>query len=96
VNPGALGLEPYHYYDPQAGRWTQQDPLGTTGHLSESNRYVYVGDNPVSQTDLSGTHICGPFADECDAVGNAASDVYKGVRDVARSGRRARGRSPRP
>ncbi len=43
------------YYDPTLGRWSQQDPL--SGKLTDPNslnRYLYVGDNPVNLTDLSG------------------------------------------
>jgi RHS repeat-associated protein len=43
------------YYDPSAGRWTQQDPIG--GSLFDpqsSNRYVYAKCDPVNVVDLSG------------------------------------------
>src|SRR5579885_2498371 len=43
------------YYNPQLGRWTQQDPVG--GSLSKPdtlNRYLYVDDDPVNLVDSSG------------------------------------------
>ena len=47
----------YHFgqrfYDPSLMRWTQPDPLDQTGDLSEGNRYVYVGADPVGTTDPS-------------------------------------------
>jgi RHS repeat-associated protein len=50
------------YYDATTGRWTQRDPVG--GSLLETvkvNPYVYAGDNPVNETDLSGGNglLCG-------------------------------------
>ena len=42
------------YYDPATMRWTQPDPLDQTGDLSEGNRYVYVGADPVNLTDPFG------------------------------------------
>jgi RHS repeat-associated protein len=39
------------YYDPQAGRFTQSDPIGIGGGL---NVYGYVGGDPVGQTDPFG------------------------------------------
>ncbi len=43
------------YYDATTGRWTQRDPVG--GSLAETtklNPYVYAGDDPINETDLSG------------------------------------------
>jgi RHS repeat-associated protein len=50
------------YYDAATGRWTQRDPVG--GSLTETvkgNPYVYAGDDPVNETDLSGENglLCG-------------------------------------
>ena len=43
------------YYDPDRGRWTQQDPVGgSLGDLQAANRYVYAGDDPVNAVDPSG------------------------------------------
>ena len=48
------------YYNPQLGRWTQQDPVG--GSLSKPdtlNRYLYVDDDPVNRVDPSGKDTTG-------------------------------------
>lgn len=43
------------YYNPDLGRWTQQDPVGgSLGDLNSVNRYVYAGDDPVNAVDPSG------------------------------------------
>ena len=43
------------YYDPDRGRWTQQDPVGgSLGDLNSANRYVYVGDDPINAVEPSG------------------------------------------
>ena len=43
------------YYQPELGRWTQQDPSGL-----DANAYAYVGGNPVNLIDPDGT--CAIFA----------------------------------
>jgi RHS repeat-associated protein len=47
------------YYDPRAGRWTQKDPLDQAGNLRESNRYAYVGGDPVNIRDPFGLYFGG-------------------------------------
>lgn len=42
------------WYDPSIGRWTQPDMLDQPADLSNANRYVYAGSNPVNFTDPSG------------------------------------------
>ncbi|GCE51472.1 RHS repeat-associated protein [Thermosporothrix hazakensis] len=43
------------YYDPQLGRWTQQDPVGgSLGNLNSANRYLYASNDPVNRVDSSG------------------------------------------
>ncbi len=50
------------YYQPELGRWTQQDPSG-----ADANAYLYAGGNPVNFVDPSGyTYVdfnvgIGPF-----------------------------------
>jgi RHS repeat-associated protein len=40
------------YYDPQTGRFTQEDPIGLAGGL---NLYGYAGGDPVNLSDPAGT-----------------------------------------
>jgi RHS repeat-associated protein len=55
----SLGL--YHagarWYDPRAGRWMSQDPLGFDA--GDSNLYRYVNNNPISGFDPSGMVLIG-------------------------------------
>ncbi len=44
------------YYDMKIGRWTQPDPLDQTGDLTDGNRYMYVGGDPINNVDPNGTH----------------------------------------
>jgi len=59
------------FYDPDLGRWTQQDALQNLLQPAQANRYAYVGCNPTNYTDPSGlfgeTIDFGAF--ECDSVG---------------------------
>jgi RHS repeat-associated protein len=52
----ATGL--YHfgarYYDPNIGRWTQQDSVVSLGNPANGNRYAYAGDDPVNVVDPGG------------------------------------------
>jgi len=46
------------YYNPNLGRWTQQDSAsGSLSHPDTLNRYLYVGEDPVNQVDPSGKDI---------------------------------------
>ena len=42
------------YYDPAAGRFISEDPLGFDG--GDVNLYVYAGNNPVNRVDPSGLY----------------------------------------
>ena len=55
----ATGLLYYRnrYYDPQIGRFIQQDPLG---FIDGVNRYAYVMNNPINFVDPWGTMATGP------------------------------------
>jgi len=49
------------YYDPNLGRWTQQDPVNNPLDLQGWNQYKYAGDNPINNIDPSGmcwTGLC--------------------------------------
>ncbi len=45
------------YYNPNLGRWTQQDPTaGSLGNPDTLNRYLYVSDDPANQVDPTGRY----------------------------------------
>ncbi len=59
------------YYQPDLGRWTQQDPSG-----QDSNAYLYVGANPINFVDPSGLGFLGidcPFGETDSGGCNGAS-----------------------
>jgi RHS repeat-associated protein len=41
-------------YDPNNGRFTQQDTLSALAAPANENRYAYTADDPVNNLDLSG------------------------------------------
>ncbi|GCE12153.1 RHS repeat-associated core domain-containing protein [Tengunoibacter tsumagoiensis] len=58
------------YYDPTVGRWTQRTPVG--GSLQETlkgNPYVYAGNTPVNEVDLTGE---APSSLACFGIGGLA------------------------
>ena len=63
------------YYDPNIGRWIQQDPLDRPGDF-RGNRYLYAGGDPANSVDPLGLHECdkagphaGPENNECSSPG---------------------------
>jgi len=52
------------FYDPRLGRWTQRDPLDQLTEPRQSNRYGFVGQDPVNLVDPSGAHM-GEVVDRC-------------------------------
>jgi RHS repeat-associated protein len=71
------------YDDPNLGRWTQLDPVGSSVFdLNGSNRYVYAGDDPVNKTDTSGAYsaycIGSVFYNLLGAIGAGFAAGYLG------------------
>lgn len=70
------------YYDPSVARWTQQD--SQKGQLSDPmsfNPYLYVNDDPVNSTDLSGRFSFGDVIQTVARIGLDAIScaVFGGV-----------------
>jgi RHS repeat-associated protein len=65
---GAPSVDGFQYlrnrwYDPNVGRFTQEDPIGFAGGI---NLYAYAGSNPVSFSDPYGLCPQGMSPDECN------------------------------
>ena len=54
-SPGGLTHFGARYYEANTGRWTQQDPINQAADLRQSNRYPYVGGDPINTVDPSGS-----------------------------------------
>ena len=71
------GTSLYHlgerYYDPTAGRFTQQDSHYNPIDPKSWNRYVYTGDDPVNYSDPNGT-------DACSKHGALAGGLFAGLK----------------
>ena len=82
----AAGLYHYgaRYYDPNAARWTQQDPINQISSVTEANRYSYVGDDPVNAVDLVGLRSAGEYAADC--IKGGATDALVSVAGGATAG----------
>ena len=60
LDPTGLTKFGTRYYDPNIGRWTQQDPIGgSIAAPTTINRYAYVGNEPVDLVDPTGTGTAG-------------------------------------
>ena len=42
------------YYNPASTAWTQQDPLNQISDLTQNDRYLFAGGDPINELDLSG------------------------------------------
>ncbi len=70
------------YYDPGAGRWISEDPIGFGGH--DTNLYRYVANNPIEYGDPTGLDS---WLDALydGLVGTGLTfDARPGMRDIAR------------
>lgn len=80
VNDPDIGLVymQHRYYDPVVGRFLSPDALPPKpGDLNYTNRYAYVGNNPVMRTDPFGDYICAGSKEQCGAIKQALGDVQK-------------------
>ncbi len=57
------------WYDPAAGRFTQQDTLDAPLDHANANRYAYAAGDPINNQDPTGR-------DNTDLVNNLASDLF--------------------
>ncbi len=60
----------HRYYDPEVGRYLQNDPIGFAG--GDMNLFVYVWGNPVNLTNplgLYGTNDCSYYEKRCEESG---------------------------
>jgi len=66
------------WYDPQTGRFTNEDPLGIND--LETNLYIYVLNNPINHRDISGLRDYGADVDWQRSqpwIPHAAADAYQ-------------------
>ena len=64
------------YYDPNLGRWTQQDPVGgTIQNPGTLDRYTYVACNPVNVVDRSGGNFWSRAGASFGVIGGAIGVV---------------------
>lgn len=68
----------HRYYDPMVGRFLSPDAIPPKpGDLNYTNRYAYVGDNPITRTDPFGDYICDGSKSQCGTIKQALGDVQK-------------------
>jgi RHS repeat-associated protein len=53
------------WYNPNQGRFTQQDNLSFIGDPKKGNRYAYAACNPVTLTDPTGQDTDNEYVNEC-------------------------------
>jgi RHS repeat-associated protein len=84
LTPSGLYHFGARYYNPADERWTQEDPLANVGSLTQSDRYVFVGDDPVNLGDPNGRSIWGDIGSVVETGVDALSTVgYAGVNFLA-------------
>jgi RHS repeat-associated protein len=62
------------YYDPTTGRWTQQDPRDQVGGLTQGDRYLFAGSDPINESDPLGESESSD-TETCEAVGGGIGVV---------------------
>jgi len=72
----------HRYYDPQAGRWLTQDPIGYLGGM---NLYGYCSGDPINCIDPLGLWTWDNTFGVLKAVGGAA-EILTGVTSIAATG----------
>jgi RHS repeat-associated protein len=75
------GLDHYgaRYYNPSQGSWTQEDPLDQITDLTQDDRFVYAGADPINFADPLGESI---FSDIYDTVKSGVDDAADGLDSV--------------
>jgi RHS repeat-associated protein len=61
------------YYDPNNGRFTQEDPIGLVGGL---NLYGFAGGDPINFSDPFGLATCPPHCTRIHAIGAGVGGVF--------------------
>ncbi|WP_433315667.1 RHS repeat-associated core domain-containing protein [Micromonospora sp. CA-269861] len=56
------------WYDPEIGRFTQQDNLNTIGDPTVGNRYAYAGADPINNTDPTGLVVASIGFEVCYVI----------------------------
>lgn len=68
------------WYNPNIGRFTQQDPITELLNPSNANQYAYAADDPLNKTDPSGRYdegdACIDSPDACYAQDEPGSSEY--------------------
>jgi RHS repeat-associated protein len=77
------------FYDPTLGRWTQQDAIFDAASFTQSNRYLYVGADPLNFFDPEGMSCKNRVLKvACDA-GNKAKAGAKAAGSAIKTGAKA-------
>jgi RHS repeat-associated protein len=66
------------FYEPTAGRWTQQDPVAQLASATQSDEYAAFGGDAINNEDPTGR--CFPFS--CEEYEGVSEDVESAGRDI--------------